>query len=165
MVRYPCTSLPGVTPELHLHATFCPVWQIIIAMQTACCKCQAIHNSSIQFVSVVVMSTARPAALVCPPLGDGLQLRVPHLQQRSGVYVTVHNVIDKLYSHHPPHVGCPRLTRLLPLGHAPPELVVLVQDPPPPLCRQTPGPGLAAAVRGGALGRVLEIYSHLHRFN
>ena len=141
MVRNPCTSLSG--PELHLHATFCPAWQIITAMETACCKCLDIHNSSIQFVSVFIMRTARPAALVGPPLGDGLQLRVPHLHSRDRVQVTVTRCVS---GHHPPHVGCPRLAGLLPLGHPPPELVVLVQDYLPPLCSETVGPGLAAAV-------------------
>ena len=89
-VRNPCTSLPG--PELHLHATFCPAWQIITAMETACGKCLDIHNSSIQFVSVFIMRTARPAALVGPPLGDGLQLCVPHLHSRDRVPGDSHSV-------------------------------------------------------------------------
>ena len=49
-------------------------------------------------------------------------------------------------THQLPHVGCPGLAGLLPLGHAPPELVVLVQDYLPSLFSETMGPGLAAAV-------------------
>ena len=59
-------------------------------------------------------------------------------------------------SHHLPHVGCPRLgrvdaARLLPLGHAPPELVVLVQDGRLGRRAQLPELCLGGAVRGGAL--------------
>ena len=59
-------------------------------------------------------------------------------------------------SHHLPNVCCPRLgrvdaTRLLPLGHAPPELVVLVQDGDLGSRAQLPELSLGGAVRGGAL--------------
>ena len=47
--------------------------------------CIAPYTSSIQFIFVVVMSTARVwvEALVSPPLGGGLQLIVPHLDNSS----------------------------------------------------------------------------------
>ena len=47
------------------------------------------YTSSIQFISVVVMSTACiwVEALVSPPLGNGLQLIVPHLHIRGQMTV------------------------------------------------------------------------------
>ena len=74
-------------------------------------------------------------ALVRPPLGHSLELLVPD---------------------HLPHVGGGGLgrvdaPRLLPLGHAPPQLVVLVQDGRLGRRAQLPELGLGGAVRGGAL--------------
>ena len=67
------------------------------------------HIFSVQLISLPVVASF---ALVRPPLGHGLQLLIPH---------------------HLLHVGGGGLAPadavgLLPLGHSPPQLVVLVQD-------------------------------------
>ena len=67
------------------------------------------HNCSVQLVPHLIIAEG---ALFRPPLGHSLQLRVPH---------------------HLLHVGGGGLgpvdaVGLLPLGHLPPQLVVLVQD-------------------------------------
>ena len=88
------------------------------------------HFCSVQFESLIVMT---PGALVCPPLGNSLELVVPD---------------------HPLHVGSGGLgpsdaIRFLTLGHAPPQLVVLVQDNP--LAEGAELPELSGARVGGSL--------------
>ena len=88
------------------------------------------HICSVHLVSLLVMTEG---ALVRPPLRHGLELLVPD---------------------HLPHVGGGGLgrvdaPRLLPLGHAPPQLVVLVQDNP--LAEGAELPELGGARGGGSL--------------
>ena len=90
------------------------------------------HICSVHLVSLLVMTEG---ALVRPPLGHGLELLVPD---------------------HLPHVGGVGLgrvdaPRLLPLGHAPPQLVVLVQDLLLGGGAELPELGLGGTLGGGSL--------------
>ena len=110
------------------------------------------HICSVQLVSLLIMADC---ALVHPALSNGLQLRIPRqLLHVSGGGLAPIDAVD---------IGGGGLdavnaSGLLPLGHLPPQLVVLVQDGGLAGGAELPEFSLGGALFRGALTQYVRTY-------